>query len=277
MNSKSPRFRHVVVSSSLALTFAYVLAGGACGGGGSGGSAGHAGGTAGALGTAGAQATAGAQGTAGAGTAGTLGTAGAQATAGAQGTAGAAAANTPEGQCDQFVTTFCKRLNECEPSDGGTDSSCEALFQVGFRCAGATSTAFPTCISDVAGLSCAGLFDPTNGFQAPASCTTPLDIPITDAQNKCLDLVDVLCDPTEICNNVTPTDVTDFESCEDEGVQDLGCLFVTGESTTYPTCIRDLCSTSADAGTDPDAGVTTPLSCNNVLTFPPGTTGTTTP
>jgi hypothetical protein len=277
MNSQSPRFRHVgvpVIAGQLALTFALIFAGGACGGGsggsGTGGHAGGAAGAAGALGTAGTLGTAGALGTADGGT------------AGATGTAGAAAANTPAGQCEQFVSTFCTRLDECEPSDGGPDTAvCNALFQVAFNCSAATTTNTSNiglCISDVAGESCASLFDSTtNTFNEPGSCMTALqNIPPSDAQNKCLDLVDVLCDPVDICNNVAPADATDFQACEADGVQELGCLFVTGETTTYPTCITDLCTTAADAGANAnaDGGVTLPASCNdlNVLTFPPGTT-----
>jgi hypothetical protein len=270
MNSQSPRFRHVGfagIVGSTSLMFALIFAGGACGGGGgSSGTAGHAGGASGTAGTAG-----------GFGTAGTLGTAGAG-TAGATGTAGAAAANTPVGQCQQFVSTFCTRLNSCEPTDGGPDTAtCNELFQVAFNCAAATATNtsnIGVCISDVGGESCTTLFDSaTSAFNEPGSCMTALgSIPSSDAQNKCVDLVDVLCDPVEICANVTPADATDFQACEDDGVQQLGCVFVTGEATTYPTCINDLCATAADAGADPDGGATIPATCNNVLTFPPGTT-----
>jgi hypothetical protein len=273
MNSQSPRFRHVgvpVIAGPLALTFALIFAGGACGGGSSGsGTGGHAGGasgTAGAVGSAGAFGAAGALGTADGGT------------AGATGTAGAAAAGTPVAQCNQFVSTFCTRLNSCAPSDGGPDTAtCNELFQGAFNCSAATTTNTSNiglCISDVGGESCATLFDSTTGaFNEPGSCQMALEnIPLSDAQNKCVDLVDVLCDPVDICNNVAPADATDFQSCEADGVQQLGCLFVTGESTTYPTCISDLCTTAADAGTDPDGGATIPATCNNVLTFPPGTT-----
>jgi hypothetical protein len=274
MNSQSPRFRHVgvpVIAGPLALTFALIFAGGACGGGSGGsGTAGHAGGASGTVGSAGATGTAGALGTAGAGTTDA-------GTAGATGAAGAAA-STPVGQCNQFVSTFCTRLNSCAPSDGGPDTAaCNTLFQVAFNCSSATATNssnIGVCISDVGGESCASLFDSTTGaFNEPESCTMALgQIPISDAQSKCIDLVDVLCDPVDICNNVTPADATDFQSCEADGVQQLGCLFVTGEATTYPTCINDLCNTAADAGADPDGGVAVPASCNNVLTFPPGTT-----
>jgi hypothetical protein len=260
MNSQSPRFRHVGfagLAGSMSLTFALMFTGGACGGGGgSSGTAGHAGGATG---------TAGALGTAGAGTGGATGTAG-------------AAANTPVGQCDQFVSAFCNRLIECEPSDGGPDlATCNELFQIAYRCAGATaSTAFPTCISDVAGTSCLSLFDATSGaFIEPNSCMAPLDnIPLTVAQNNCLDLVDVLCDPADICTGGTLAQTTDVASCEDDAISQLGCEFVTGESSTFNMCLNDLCSTAADAGAAPaDAGdggeLPIPTTCNNVLTFPP--------
>jgi hypothetical protein len=268
MNSKSPRFRHVVVSGSLALTFALIFAGGACGGGSSGsGTAGHAGGTAGAVGTAGATGTAGA--------AGATGTAGAVGTAGATGTAGAAAANTPVGQCEQFVSTFCRRLIECEPSDGGPDmTTCNTLFLTAFNCSAATATnttSIPVCISDVAGESCTTLFDATSGgFNEPGSCSTALDnIPLSDAQNKCVSLVEEACDPTDVCLGQPLANTTDVGDCVTQGVSDLLCQFVTGESATFNQCLSDLC-VPPDGGT-PDGGAALPASCNDPVTFPPGT------
>ena len=269
MNSKSPRFRHVgapVLAGSLALTIALIFGGGACGGGGGGsGTAGHAGGasgTTGAAGAAGAVGTGGASGTAGAGTAGATGTAG-------------AAANTPVGQCDQFVSTFCTRLNECEPSDGGPDmASCNTLFQAAFNCSAATATNttnIPTCITDVGGESCASLFDSSTGdFNEPGSCMTALNnIPLSDAQNNCLNLVDVLCDPADICTGGTLANTADVANCESDTIAQLECEFVTGESSTFNMCLTDLCSTAADAGAaSPDGGVPPPASCNNILTFP---------
>jgi hypothetical protein len=264
MNSKSPRFRHVgapVIAGSLALTIALILGGGACGGGGGGsGTAGNAGG---------------ASGTAGAGgAAGAVSTAGASGTAGATGTAGAAA-NTPVGQCDQVVSTFCQRLNECEPSDGGPDTAtCTTLFEVAFNCPAVTATNttnIPGCITDVGGETCSSLFDSSTGnFNEPGSCMTAFEnVPLTDAQNKCVALVEEACDPTDVCAGQNPGTTSDITDCESQGISDLLCQFVTGESSTFDQCLQDLC-VPPDGGT-PDGGAALPASCTNPVTFPPGT------
>jgi hypothetical protein len=242
--TRTIRFRQTSVHhivGALALTFASIACGNGSGTGG-----------------------AGASGHAGSGTAGTGGAAGSSTSGSGGGTD-----NSPAGLCKQLITTLCMRSNDCNVGDAGTVdvSQCSTLQDVAFGCDRATSTAFPSCLSDVKALSCTGLFSPTNGLVLPGSCDLPLNIPPSDAQTKCATLVDVICDPTEVCNNVAPTQTQAFMTCESDGIQQIGCAFAVSVSATYNQCLNDLCAT-ADGGTGaatPDGGATAPASCNGVF------------
>ncbi|HEY2728607.1 MAG TPA: hypothetical protein VGK52_01625 [Polyangia bacterium] len=192
------------------------------------------------------------------------GAAGATGTAGAIGTAGTTG-GTPVAMCMQLVSTLCTRLNtECQLDDGGVPD-CEKFQNVAFGCDRATSAGFADCLKDVKALSCTGLFSPTNGLSLPGSCDDPIDIPPSDAQTKCANLVAVVCDPTDICANVTPVQTTDLTTCIQDGIDQIGCGFAVSVGPTYAQCLTDLCAT-ADAGA-PDGG-TGPTSCNGVIQGP---------
>ncbi|HEV3032508.1 MAG TPA: hypothetical protein VG319_12760 [Polyangia bacterium] len=188
------------------------------------------------------------------------GAAGAAGATGAGGTTG----GTPLAMCTQLVTTLCIRLNdECKLSDGGVPD-CEKFQNVAFGCDRATSAAFADCLKDVQGLSCAGLF-PASGLVLPGTCNDPLNIPPSDAQTKCVNLVGVVCDPVDVCANVTPVQTTDLTTCLQNGSDQIGCQFAVAVGPTYAQCLTDLCAT-ADAGV-PDGG-TGPASCNGVIQGP---------
>jgi hypothetical protein len=180
--------------------------------------------------------------------------------------------DTPVGQCKKFVNTFCCRAITCDPPDGGTVTDCTSLYEVAIGCDRATSTAFPTCISDTSSLSCSGLgLNPGgSGFRPPASCDDPLNIPLSDAQHKCGVLGEVLCDPVDVCANNPPTDQA-FVDCVNQAYFDIQCEFATGVSGTYNMCLDDLCAqagNAADGGTVPDGGLALPPTCQNVIVGP---------
>jgi hypothetical protein len=232
---------HLVVGA-LALTFVGIACGSSSGTSGSTGGAGTS--------------------NAGSGTAGTGGAAG----GGTTGTGGATD-NSPVGLCKQLITTLCTRSNDCNVGDAGTVdvAQCSMLQNIAFGCDRATI--FPSCLSDVKALSCTGLFSPANGLVLPGSCDAPLNIPPSDAQTKCTTIVDVICDPTEVCNNIAPTQTQAFMTCESDGIQQIGCAFVVSVGATYNQCLNDLCAT-ADGGTGggtPDGGASAPASCNGVF------------
>jgi hypothetical protein len=246
--TRTPRCRrmnvHLVVGA-LALTFVGLACSNSSGTGGpagGSGTSGHAGGG-----------TAGAAGAAGGGITGT----------------GGATDNSPAGLCKQLITTLCMRSNDCNVGDAGTVdvAQCSMLQDIAFGCDRATSTMFPPCLSDVKALSCAGLFSPANGLVLPGSCDVPLNIPPSDAQTKCATIVDVICDPAEVCNNVAPTQTQAFMTCESDGIQQIGCAFTVSVGASYNQCLNDLCAT-ADGGTDggtPDGGASAPASCKGVI------------
>jgi len=247
MNSSTP-FRRISPHGAAAVLIV-VFACAACGGGSGNGSSGGAG-----------------SGAAGSSTAGTGGA--------GSGTAGIGGAtdNTPVGLCKQLITTLCMRSNECKASDAGVVdvAQCSTLQDVAFGCDRATSTAFASCLSDVKNLSCADLFSATNGLALPGSCDVPTNIAPSDAQTKCATLVEVICDPTDLCSNVVPTQTQSLMTCEADGIQQIGCDFAVSVSATYNQCLSALCSTP-DAGTDgaaSDAGPSVPASCNGVISGP---------
>lgn len=234
-----------LVVSALALTFFGI----ACGN--SGGTGGPTGGS-------------GTSGHAGGGTPGAAGAAG----GGAAGSGGATD-NSPVGLCKQLVTALCMRSNDCNVGDAGTVDvpQCSMLQDIAFGCDRATSPMFLPCLSDVKALSCTGLFSPTNGLVLPGSCDAPLNIPPSDAQTKCATVVDVICDPTEVCNSVAPTQTQAFMTCESDGIQQVGCAFVVSVGATYNQCLNDLCAT-ADGGASSgsaDGGASAPASCKGVF------------
>jgi hypothetical protein len=187
--------------------------------------------------------------------------------------------STPVGQCKKFVNVFCCRAQTCDPPDGGTDggtlASCQSAVEVAVGCDRATSTAFPLCITDTQAVSCSGLgLNPGGaGFQPPASCNDPINsIPLSDAQNKCGVLGQVICDPIDVCANPNnPPSDQSFMDCVNQAYNDvLQCAFATGVSATYNTCLDDICAqaaTDADGGA-PDAGPSVPASCKGVILGP---------
>ena len=154
---------------------------------------------------------------------------------------------------------------------------CNTLLQVAFNCAGVTATNtsnIGVCISDLGGESCASLFDSTGAFNEPGSCMTAFEnVPLSNAQDKCVTLVEEVCDPADACLGQQVANTADVAACVTEGVstdQGLGCQFATGVSSTIDQCISDLC-VPPDGGT-PDGGAALPASCDNPVSYPPGTT-----
>lgn len=260
MTIKTTRFRRIGAHGVAGL-LAVMLVSVGCGGG-SGGSTGTAGGS----GHAGGAGTTGSAGKAGGGTTGSAGTTG----------AGGAADNTPVGLCKQLVSTLCTRSNTCNAGgDGGPIdvSQCITLENVEFGCDRATSTAFPPCLSDVEGLSCAGLFT-ANGLQLPGSCNDPLDaIPLSDAQMKCLQLTEVICQKIAACQGVTSPTADDLMNCEQDlasSSDGIGCDFAVSVSATYAQCLTDVPNAMCvndDAGDDASIPGDVP-SCDSVIIGP---------
>src|SRR5258706_11145987 len=144
----------------------------------------------------------------------------------------AGSTGTPVAMCMQLVTTLCTRLdNECKLADGGV-SDCEKFQNVAFGCDRATSTGFADCLKDVKALSCGGLF-PASGLVLPGTCNEPINIPPSDAQTKCASLVELVCDPTDVCNHVTPVQTPQLTACLQDGVDQIGCQFAVGVGPTY--------------------------------------------
>jgi hypothetical protein len=252
MNRKTTHFRRIGVcalTGTLAVMFSSVGCGGGSGSTGAAGAGGHAGG--------------------GSGAAGTTGTGGTTGTAGTTG-AGGAAAGTPTAMCQQFVMTLCTRVKACPVPDGGavvTDvASCVSEQDVAFGCDRATAS-FATCLSDLQGLSCAGLV-PSSGLLLPGSCMdATMNIPLSAAQTACGSIVEVLCDPTNVCANNIPTTQA-FSDCVNQGFVDEGCQFAVSTGTTVTQCVNDLCTLAASDGgaNGPDGGLP---SCNSAINFAP--------
>ena len=140
------------------------------------------------------------------------------------------------------------------------------------------TTNIPDCITDVGGETCVGAWStrrraPSTNLGQSARPRSAA-IPLSDAQDKCVTVVEEVCDPVDaLAWGSSSLNTTDVSDCLTEGLstdQGLGCEFVTGVSSTIDQCISDLC-VPPDGGTS-DGGAALPASCNNPVTYPPGTT-----
>lgn len=189
--------------------------------------------------------------------------------------------STPPEQCKGLVAVICSRLLACDATATPQDQTdCSALLNVEFGCDRATSADFPTCLADTRALSCASLFT-ANGVQLPASCNTPLDIPLSDAQTKCIGLVKAICDRSNTCQGGTAT-AQQLADCSDQlifGMNGIPCPRVTAVGAKYDMCLAEIkmimCVAPTDGGA-PDAGMAMPdggpsmiPSCMNLLTTVP--------
>jgi hypothetical protein len=196
-------------------------------------------------------------------------------TGGTTGAGGATATGTPVQMCNQLVTLLCKRDVSCNGGDAsaGAQTDCETATNVLFGCDRATSTNFNDCMNDAKNLSCTGLFT-SNGLSTPASCDAPLNIPLSDAQMKCVALVRALCTRGLQCDTPGTTPVAqDILDCESSIFVDpagIPCPYATGVSATYAQCVTDLQAApcpAVDGGTD--AGGSGPIpSCQAVIKTP---------
>jgi hypothetical protein len=214
---------------------------------------------------------AGATGSAGTGSAGT----GSGGTTGTSGTGGTTLpSGTPVALCQQVVKTICMRLQSCPGvlTDPTTfnEAMCETDENIDFGCDRATDTGFPTCVADVMALSCASLFDPTNGLQLPASCNTPLNsIPLSASQTACAALAEADCTRIAMCLGITPT-ADQLQQCQATDYSNAGCGLAIGQGSTYNQCVTDLSQApcpvdgGADGGTNPDADIP---ACDTAIMF----------
>ena len=184
---------------------------------------------------------------------------------------------TPAMQCLALTAVICDRLAECEMATPADVASCNKLLAVQFGCDRATAD-FGACINDTKALTCAQLFT-ANGIAPPMSCDTPLNIPLSDAQMKCVTLVNTICQRSNECQGGTATPAQ-LAMCAEElifGMDGIPCPIVVGVGPKFDMCIAEikmLMCRNPDAGV-PDAGAAdaapppsmTP-SCNMVLLTP---------
>jgi hypothetical protein len=188
---------------------------------------------------------------------------------------GAPATGTPVQMCNQLVHSICTRDVSCNAADGsaGALADCELLENVLFGCDRATSTNFGDCLNDTKTVSCAGLFTP-NGLFTPASCDDPLNIPLSDAQMKCVALVRTLCTRALQCDgqvNPAPVDVQDCEASIFFDPAGIPCPYATGVSATYDQCVTELAAApcpAPDGGTADGGGGGPIASCQAVIMTP---------
>jgi hypothetical protein len=185
----------------------------------------------------------------------------------------AGATGTPVELCSQLVSTICARLKSCNLVDTTTfdEAACVRSETVEFGCERAISTGFPTCVTDVNGISCLGLFSTTQGLILPPSCDEPVNtVPLSDPQTKCGDLAAADCQWGAACLGITPT-ATQFQNCVVNDFSLNDCGFATDVGTTYNQCLQDIPKApcpppdggAGDAGTD---GGGLP-SCANAITY----------
>ncbi|HET6280916.1 MAG TPA: hypothetical protein VFH73_08120 [Polyangia bacterium] len=190
--------------------------------------------------------------------------------------------NTPVEQCKGLVAVICSRFGECQMKTPADVADCNVVLNVQFGCDRATSAEFPTCLTDTRALSCASLFT-ANGIQTPASCDTPLNIPLSDAQTKCVALVNALCQRSNECQGGTATP-QQLADCADQlifGAMGIPCPIVVSVSAKYDMCLAEIkvamCTVrpdggAADASMPADAGDAAMMSsipsCTGVIMTP---------
>lgn len=179
--------------------------------------------------------------------------------------------STPAAQCTGLVSIVCSRLVACDPAvTPMQQANCNKVLNTQIGCDRATSEAFPACIADTQALSCASLFTET-GLDLPGSCTAPLNIPLSTAQTKCIDLVAADCTRAFQCGGVAAPTPAQLNACiEDTIFADDGvpCLVATGVGPKYDGCLAELkaapCAPAPVDGGAPDAGTGNPDAANPV-------------
>jgi hypothetical protein len=170
-------------------------------------------------------------------------------------------AGTPVAQCNETITTFCKRRAACAVEAGTTfdEASCVKELGIIIGCERTTSS-FTNCLADTKVVSC-----PLT--RLPESCSDPIaKTPLSAEQMKCDELGGVFCRWVAKCDGITPT-AAQLQNCQTLFFQDFDCFFA---MSVNEQCIADLPMAPCDEpdGGTADGGSSTP-SCDDPITYVP--------
>ncbi len=183
-------------------------------------------------------------------------------------------------QCRMVTSTLCTRSAQC--ITGTNESTCESQLNLEFDCDLAGSQDFSACLQDDQAASCDDLL-PEGGLTVPTACLPPITaVPLSDAQQRCYDLVDAVCAQSLECAGWPPTS-GDVQNCEDDVTTDLQdglpCLLASAVGAGYAQCVASIPSLACpDGGAPGDGGLEAgsggmPLTaipaCANALVFSP--------
>ena len=156
----------------------------------------------------------------------------------------------------------------CAPADAGatiTQADCVRLEGVALTCASATTEDFGACIGILKSATCTDL----DSASTLPSCSNPINmIPLSDAQMKCGDFAQAICQKSATCQGVTPT-AAQLQNCTAQAYSDIGCSLAMSVGATFNQCITDVGASacpSTDGGTGSDGGAALP-SCDTAITF----------
>jgi hypothetical protein len=183
---------------------------------------------------------------------------------------GAPGAGPAVAKCGELVAAICTRLVEC---DGDPDRSrdeakrrdCEAALRLSAGCDRAVmvSASFDRCVADLRAGTCATIA-PGGRLAAPASCTGVLLIAPTDAQSKCLTLLETLCGRIVSCE-MPPDPAAQRRACVTALMRSSPCSSAESIGPTYPQCIAKLESSTCATLLPTSGSIALPTECNRVI------------
>jgi hypothetical protein len=165
------------------------------------------------------------------------------------------------------------------------NTNCVKQLELELGCGQASPLDFGACLFDTqaAEMTCGGIF-PDGNLTLPGACLPPVQAtPLSDAQSKCYDLVDLLCARTITCSGAPVTSI-DVQSCEDDVTTTwdattglftgIPCLLASAAGPGYAQCaaaIQTAACVNPGAGGGGGSGspMTTAPACAAAIVFAP--------
>jgi hypothetical protein len=186
-------------------------------------------------------------------------------------------------QCVQLATSACMDTAGCIRTNPATNCVKELELELG--CGQSSPLDFGACLQDTqaAALTCGGLF-PDGSLTLPSACFPPIQAtPLSEAQSKCYDLVDLLCTRSLTCSG-TPVTSAGVQSCEDDVTTSwdpttglfagIPCLLASSVGPGYAQCAAAIPNAAcvnpgAGGGGGSGSSMTTAPACATAIVFAP--------
>ncbi len=171
----------------------------------------------------------------------------------------------------------------CIRTNPATNCVKELALELG--CGQSSPLDFGACLQDTqaAALTCGGLF-PDGNLTLPSACFPPIQAtPLSEAQSKCYDLVDLLCTRSLTCSG-TPVTSAGVQSCEDDVTTSwdpttglfggIPCLLASSVGPGYAQCAAAIPTAAcvnpgAGGGGGSGSPMTTAPACATAIVFAP--------